>query len=1051
MAPLRVIFRTSLFALTLAVSAPAGAQQDPEDLIVQARAAGDACAYDEAAGLVRNALERLTPQQGGLGLVGLQDAATYANARGEHRQALAFAEQALELAERAQPERGQAWARIAQNKAVALSGLGRFAEADVLFEQVLELADAAGGEDLALSATIAATRNAVRGSRPQFAARLTDRLYELANADGLDPGLRSQALLEAAEGFRKMLRFDNAEQALAAVQSGTDQRLSSSLVLTRARLAAERGDLRGALEQANSLANFVATPCEPFLEVDRYSALATIQMLRREVPEAIASFGIAMRQLELAGRYDAVRAAEITYGLAVATSMGREFDRSSDLFDRAAQLYRQFYGRPTEAEAQVQMERALMLVQADAGPLAQLVAEEAVAMLETDDLEVRPLTLAYSQATLGLAAHAAGDWELAEQELSLALEEFAAARGESFDLAPGLLALGEITAARGALSEAETDIGRALEIYRQTGGDSALGTGTALSQLALVAEQAGEHGRSRDLSGQAMDVLRRRLAVGEQSAWNDAESERLAGNAIIANELRLVSLDCPEHRVEQCAARQFVAIQLASATRAGGAISQLANRLEISEPELARLLRERTDLAEEWRTIQDVLIGGFARTDSDVLPETRSVLIRRLPVIEARIADIDGEVRRRDPQLDLLLKTRVVDRDAVLEVLADDEAFLSLAVEDDRTYVTVLHGRGRTTYWVPVGRAEVDRLATAIRFSIEPDSTGLLYDYDLAAARELFAALFEQALSTLEGIDRLAYVPDGSLASLPLAVLLTSDASDDLPYAEQPWLGRRFSVTTFPSAASLVALRSIAGDQPNRRSFLGVGDPDFEGSANANGNFRGNLIASLTRSRLANAELIRAFTPLPETREEIEAIANYFPTEGRRILLGEDSNEAELRSAELSGFDVIAFATHAVVAGEIRGYAEPAIILTPPESPDASNDGMLSASEIAGLNLDARLVILSACNTAADNGELNAEPLSGLAQSFFYAGAQSLLVSHWEVESGTTADLTVRLIELQNQGIDLGAGLQIVMEEFLQAPDNSRDHPFFWAPFVVIG
>lgn len=1050
MAPLRAISRTSLFALALAVSAPAAAQQAPEDLILEARSAGDACAYDEAAVLVRNALEGLTPQQGGLGLVGLQDAATYANALGEHQQALAFAEQALELAERAQPERGQAWARIAQNKAVALSGLGRFAEADLLFEQVLALADAASAEDLALSATIAAARNAVRGSRPQFAERLSERLDALAGISDAAPGLRAEALTEAGNIYRRMLRFSDAERALLDAKSVLGDADNPRMDLTLALLEAERGDLGSALDRASAVEVPEISACDPFLAVDRQYLLGNIRMLRREVPEAIATFGLAMRDLELAEQYDRVRAAEITYGLAIASSMGREFDQASDLFDRAAELYREVYGRPTEPEVQVQLERALMLVDADSAALAMFVAEEALALLEQEEIEVRPLTLAYARATLGLAAHAAGEWSTAEAQLTSALTAFSSARGESFDLAPGLLALAEIAAERGDFDEAEAHVQRALEIYREAGGDSALGTGMSLSRLASVASLSGDTQRSLAYSQQAIDVLQQRLAVGERNAWNDAENERRAGGDIVANELRLVSQECSINTTDECEERLFAAIQLASATRASASVTRLANRLENTDRQLSSLLRERTDLADEWRTIQDFLIGGFARNASEGQEDARLQLIARLPVIEQRIAAIDETIRQRNPQLDLLLKTRVVNRDEVSASLADGEAFLGVAVEEDQSYVTVLHQGVHSTYAVPVSSAEIDRLTRAIRLSIEPDSAEILYDFDLSAARQLFELLFEPALPLLETTDRLAYVADGSLASLPLAVLLTGEHDADLPYAQQPWLGRRFVVRTFPSATSLVALRSLDTTMPAARGFLGIGDPDFGGGATAAAP-RDDLVTSLTRSRIADVELIRAFAPLPASRREIEAIASNFPASNSRILLGSAATESEVRAMNLAEYDTIAFATHAVVAGEIEGYAEPAIILTPPDVPTGSNDGMLSASEITDLQLAARLLILSACNTAADNGDLNAEPLSGLAQAFFYAGARSLLVSHWEVESNSTAELTARLVELQNDGVDISRGLQMVMEEFLAVPDNSRDHPFYWAPFVIIG
>ncbi len=99
------------------------------------------------------------------------------------------------------------------------------------------------------------------------------------------------------------------------------------------------------------------------------------------------------------------------------------------------------------------------------------------------------------------------------------------------------------------------------------------------------------------------------------------------------------------------------------------------------------------------------------------------------------------------------------------------------------------------------------------------------------------------------------------------------------------------------------------------------------------------------------------------------------------------------------------FATHGLVAGDLSGLAEPALVLTPPAAPTDADDGLLTASEIAALKLNAEWVVLSACNTAAGEGE-GAEALSGLARAFFYAGARALLVSHWAVYSQAATELT---------------------------------------------
>src|SRR5690606_35347987 len=125
------------------------------------------------------------------------------------------------------------------------------------------------------------------------------------------------------------------------------------------------------------------------------------------------------------------------------------------------------------------------------------------------------------------------------------------------------------------------------------------------------------------------------------------------------------------------------------------------------------------------------------------------------------------------------------------------------------------------------------------------------------------------------------------------------------------------------------------------------------------------------------------------------------------VLLGDRATEREVKSlsdaGKLSQARIVHFATHGMISGELKGLAEPAIVLTPPIQASAEDDGLLTASEVAMLQLDADWVILSACNTAASDGE--GEALSGLARAFFYAGAHSLMVSHWPVAS----DAAVRL------------------------------------------
>jgi CHAT domain-containing protein len=168
------------------------------------------------------------------------------------------------------------------------------------------------------------------------------------------------------------------------------------------------------------------------------------------------------------------------------------------------------------------------------------------------------------------------------------------------------------------------------------------------------------------------------------------------------------------------------------------------------------------------------------------------------------------------------------------------------------------------------------------------------------------------------------------------------------------------------------------------------------------------------RSALADVEEIRAQTPLPETADELCAVAQSMGASVGRIYLGEKATETALKrlSAEgtLARARVVHFATHGLLAGEtktlVASKAEPALIQTPPAQASENDDGLLTASEIAQLRVDADWVVLSACNTAAgESDKPGAKALSGLARAFFYAGTRALLVSHWAVNSEATVHL----------------------------------------------
>ena len=376
--------------------------------------------------------------------------------------------------------------------------------------------------------------------------------------------------------------------------------------------------------------------------------------------------------------------------------------------------------------------------------------------------------------------------------------------------------------------------------------------------------------------------------------------------------------------------------------------------------------------------------------------------------------------------------------------------------------------------------------------------------FHLGIAHELYQALFGQVEDLIDG-KQLLIVPAGPLTSLPFHVLVTNKPETALPknfegYRGVAWLGRDHAMSVLPSVASLKALRENAKGSRGTKAYLGYGNPVLDGDGSCkevkapdkcpslevanlerpqvvssgeravratvrgrSGRRSPDLSEMFAKGVAAEAVLanVRSLCPLPDTAYEIRCVAERLGVPASEIRLDASATEADIKALSASGalatYRVVHFATHGLLAGDVELLAsrqgEPAIVLTPPKVPlDKDDDGLLTASEVAGLKLDADWVVLSACNTASAD-TLGAEALSGLARAFFYAGARALLVSHWPVYSDAAVRLTTQAFNEIDQSKDgravaLQRALIALMDDTSQ---NDNAHPAVWAPFVLVG
>ena len=150
---------------------------------------------------------------------------------------------------------------------------------------------------------------------------------------------------------------------------------------------------------------------------------------------------------------------------------------------------------------------------------------------------------------------------------------------------------------------------------------------------------------------------------------------------------------------------------------------------------------------------------------------------------------------------------------------------------------------------------------------------------------------------------------------------------------------------------------------------------------------------------------------------------------------------------------MVYFATHGLIAGDVKGLGEPSLALSIPANPTEIDDGLLTSSEVAQLKLNADWVVLSACNTVAGD-KPGAEALSGLARAFFYAGTRALLVSHWAVDTEAALRLTTSTFDIIASDAKIGraGALRRAMLAYMNDASNPINaYPGLWGALSLVG
>jgi CHAT domain-containing protein len=418
-------------------------------------------------------------------------------------------------------------------------------------------------------------------------------------------------------------------------------------------------------------------------------------------------------------------------------------------------------------------------------------------------------------------------------------------------------------------------------------------------------------------------------------------------------------------------------------------------------------------------------------------------------------------VRKELPSVAELVTPQPLSLANYQQLLAPDEALVATLVTPREFYVWSVTRRGVVLARTSIAASEIEELVRRLRAGLTPASSGgrtTVPDFDAAAAHELYRLIFSPVAESLVDVEHVVWFGHGALGAVPPAVLVTEPPPRPSlrrpeEFGETRFLVDRFAFSALADLSLFPVHRNAPKSTRHPRAFLGVGAPMLDAAQVAAGGRSKSYdlaggIGGMDGKALAELPL------LAESVDEMRALAGILGEADSTLWLGPDAVEERFNGDALRGYRVVALATHGFLAHEVRNVPEPALMLALALDRKDRFDGLLTTREIAALQMDAELVILSACNTAAADGRPRAETFTGLTQAFFTAGARSLMASHWPVMSGAAVYLSVSTVEgASAQGKTLATSLQHAMQAARRdgAASELEAHPSYWGPFVIVG
>lgn len=684
--------------------------------------------------------------------------------------------------------------------------------------------------------------------------------------------------------------------------------------------------------------------------------------------------------------------------------------------------------------------------------LAQQLGEQAKELLPIEKAEILD---AQALQLRGTSLRLTGDLAGADSALRQADSQLGSVRGGK--VASILWLRAQILGDLAAIAEEQKNSTEAERLYRQSVALLDVNYPNSAALLNAKARLAGFLARTGQLATAE--------AMFHDIVHSQPDTSKLPPS--FANVLRpYVDLLLKKGDDPAAAAEIFTATQLM--VRPGLAQTQavLARELTGGTDDASRLFRQSVTLT---RQVESARIQ-LARLSDIAKPTAEEASRARL--LSAALGQAEKEQLATQAALASFPRYRAVSSEVIplsdlQKILRSGEAYYRMTIVGDEVYAMLVTPSAAHSAKLNVTAGQLSDQVQALRETISTVENGqrTTYPFDVALAHQIYGELFGPFVSDVTAARHLIFEPDGAMLRLPPNLLVMDQQSVDayqkrsaaggdaaFDFRGISWLGRDRDISTSVSPRSFAELRN-ARPSSGTKEYLGLGQNTPPSAA-----AEGLVPAAADRDCMLP---ISSWTH-PISAKELETastILQHYDPGGVQVVTGDAFTDTSLeKRSDLDQYRILHFATHGVVTSRAaKCPAQPALLTS---FGGSGSDGLLTFKEVFDLHLDADLVVLSACDTAAKASTAATEQaglatggdvaLDGLVRAFVGAGARLVIASHWPVPDDYNA--TERLITglfSAPPGTPTVTALRMSQRQLMD--DANTSHPFYWSAFAAVG